>query len=385
MKVFVDLIKQRTSIIAIGALLLFQLVFGIVWLTSYSEVHQRTELATVGFLSENEALKELIDLENQIDFQVQYYDQLESAISDLQNNEIFLIIYLDEEFATNLRMNQMPSIKYYTNDATSLMVESIVTPIMLGVTASIDKMILLNSTGEMLTALDVPLEQAQEALSVLSSGMNSTVENINPIETHAEKMIPLMVVLSSFVGTMVMAMFMNQSVMALKTKPCCKWKLYISWLIVNLLSAIIVGLVSGFIILISNLNINDFNLLNLWLFQSVGLFSFMLLTALFLIMFNQLGMAVNIFLLSAQLVTSGTLIPQLFLTDFYQELSNWLPATYMASGLYKILFTDLSVTSEIGSLLLAIGISLVAILITLFFKLKLEAIKSKKEKRAVAV
>ncbi|MEC2074303.1 ABC transporter permease [Alkalihalophilus marmarensis] len=385
MKVFKDLIMQKTTLVAIGALLLFQLVFGIVWLTSYSEVHQRTNLATIGVISERVEVKELLNLESQIDFNINYYEQLDSALADLQSNDIFMIIHFDDEFATNLATEKVSTIRYYINDANSLMVESIVTPVMISVTAAVDKFNLLNSTANILGSLNMPQEQTEETLQVLASGIGSTVETLNPIETHAEKMIPLMVVLSSFVGSMVMAMFMNQSVTSLSTKPCCKWKLYVSWLIVNLLSAIVIGLISGFIILLSNLSFNDFSFLNFWLFQSISLLSFMLLTALFLILFNQLGMAINIFLLSTQLVTSGILVPQLFLTDFYQGLSNWLPATYMASGIYKILFTDMKVTGEITNLLISIALSLVAILIVIFAQVKLKEVKNNKVKSTAGI
>ncbi|WEG18277.1 ABC transporter permease [Alkalihalophilus pseudofirmus] len=385
MKVFKDLIMQKTTLVAIGALLLFQLVFGIVWLTSYSEVHQRTNLATIGVISERVEVKELLNLESQIDFNINYYEQLDSALADLQSNDIFLIIHFDDEFATNLATEQVSTLRYYINDANSLMVEGIVTPVMISVTAAVDKLNLLNSTANILGSLNMPQEQTEETLQVLASGIGSTVETLNPIETHAEKMIPLMVVLSSFVGSMVMAMFMNQSVISLRTKPCCKWKLYVSWLIVNLLSAIVIGLISGFIILLSNLSFNDFSFLNFWLFQSISLLSFMLITALFLILFNQLGMAINIFLLSTQLVTSGILVPQLFLTDFYQGLSNWLPATYMASGIYKILFTDMKVTGEITNLVISIALSLVAIFIVILIQSKLKEVKKNKVKSTVGI
>ncbi|GIQ65925.1 hypothetical protein PACILC2_44930 [Paenibacillus cisolokensis] len=76
----------------------------------------------------------------------------------------------------------------------------------------------------------------------------------------------------------------------------------------------------------------------LWGFLSLILMSFMFFAQLFLLLFGFAGMLFNITALSAQLVSSGAMVPRELLSGFYRHLGDWLPATYAVEGSMNLLF-----------------------------------------------
>ncbi|MFB7156364.1 hypothetical protein [Lysinibacillus sp. NPDC056232] len=81
-------------------------------------------------------------------------------------------------------------------------------------------------------------------------------------------------------------------------------------------------------------------------------------------------MIFNICALSMQLVTSGVLVPQAMLSDFYYKLASLLPASYGADGYYTIIFggsTD-NLMSNCSSLGMIIAVTLAISAIVVAFK-----------------
>ncbi|WP_088104082.1 YhgE/Pip domain-containing protein [Halalkalibacter urbisdiaboli] len=385
MKIIFELIKQKTSLMALGSLLIFQLVFGIVWLTSYSQVQDKMIDLPVGVVIENEQLESVIDFESQVDLNIQRFEHLDLAAAALQDKQIYLLIHLTDEFAQSvMNPQESPVINYYVNDANPLIVSSVTNRIEATFTSTVNDLVKVSNANYVVEQLNVQDENKGNIVNVITKGVNSSEARLNEINTFSEQMIPLMMILAAFTGSMVMAMFMNQSVTNLKTRNCCKWRLYLSWLLINVVCSLFIGLVSSLLVLISELSINDFSFFSFWMFQTITLLTFMLLTSFFVVLFGQLGMAFNIFLLSAQLVTSGTLVPQLFLTNFYEGLSEFLPATYVAEGIYRILFTDLGVVNEVQSLVTISGIAIFFIALTISCKAQFEKLKEKKLSKGVA-
>jgi uncharacterized phage infection (PIP) family protein YhgE len=76
----------------------------------------------------------------------------------------------------------------------------------------------------------------------------------------------------------------------------------------------------------------------MWGFQALFLLTFMFVTQMFLILFGMAGMLFNIILLSAQLVSSGAMVPRELLSDFYLSLGKIFPATYAVEGSMNVLF-----------------------------------------------
>jgi uncharacterized phage infection (PIP) family protein YhgE len=81
---------------------------------------------------------------------------------------------------------------------------------------------------------------------------------------------------------------------------------------------------------------------------------------LFLILFSMAGMLFNIIMLSAQLVSSGAMVPRELLSDFYVTLGQVFPATYAVEGMMNLLFGG---PSLLASILGLVGVMAAAILL----------------------
>ena len=68
------------------------------------------------------------------------------------------------------------------------------------------------------------------------------------------------------------------------------------------------------------------------------LFTFLGVTQMSLMIFGKVGVYFNILLLATQLVTSGAIIPRALLSNTYQYVSTYLPATYAADGYFNLIF-----------------------------------------------
>jgi uncharacterized phage infection (PIP) family protein YhgE len=93
----------------------------------------------------------------------------------------------------------------------------------------------------------------------------------------------------------------------------------------------------------------------------------MFFAQIFLLLFGNAGMLFNIVVLSAQLVSSGAMVPRELLSDFYHGLSLYLPATYAVQGNMNLLFGGPSVAGPSWGLLMimlasvAVGVVITAL------------------------
>ncbi|MOA28559.1 hypothetical protein D3C78_1495110 [compost metagenome] len=87
--------------------------------------------------------------------------------------------------------------------------------------------------------------------------------------------------------------------------------------------------------------------------------TFMFTAQMFLYVFGMAGMLFNIIMLSAQLVSSGAIVPRELLSDFYIKLGEMLPATYAVEGTMNILFGGPSISSDALALLVIAAAALV--------------------------
>lgn len=182
----------------------------------------------------------------------------------------------------------------------------------------------------------VPAAQAQGMAQNLSERVKADVQNIHPVTSFANQMVPMMMVLASYVGAMIMGMNVQQSAAALQGQ-IGKWRLLTARGIINVVSAMVIVLVgSSLVTWLGGEPAEGF--MALWLFQSLFVMTFMFVAQVFLLWFGPAGMLFNIILLSVQLVTSGAMVPRELLSDFYYALSMYLPATYAVEGSMNLLF-----------------------------------------------
>src|SRR5690606_19839559 len=130
-----------------------------------------------------------------------------------------------------------------------------------------------------------------------------------------------------------------------------RWQRFGARVVINLVSSVIIALVGTSLVMALG-GQSDNGFLAVWGFQALFLLTFMFVSQLFLILFGMGGMLFNIMLLSAQLVSSGAMLPRELLSDFYNSLSWFLPATYAVEGSMNLLFGGPGASHAVFGLLL---------------------------------
>ncbi|MGG4043145.1 hypothetical protein [Bacillus smithii] len=89
---------------------------------------------------------------------------------------------------------------------------------------------------------------------------------------------------------------------------------------------------------------------------------------MFVVLFRFAGMVLNILSLSLQLVTFGVIVPKEMLSNFYQTIGSFLPASYVANGYYTLTFGGESLSTDMMPLLLVSAITLFVSVVKVLFQ-----------------
>jgi len=193
-----------------------------------------------------------------------------------------------------------------------------------------------------------------------------TITKTNNVEGFSASMIPLLVVLASFVGAMIMSMQLH--FVSVYLRPHFnKWSVFLSRLFINLIVSITLSLMTLILIKIFNIELQQ-GIFTAWWFQSLLFFTFLSITQMFVAVFGNVGMVLNIITMATQLVSSGAMVPRELLSDFYLKIGSLLPATYGADGYFSLVFGGGNLIKDAFSLLLITGILLLVTAVSTLFK-----------------
>ncbi len=370
MKTMRQFFKHTETYIGLAVAFAFLLIFFSVWMTAYDGVSERTDDLKIGFINEDEYFN-TDEIVKQIPFQMKTYESVETAKKEMNERKLDMVMQIPENFTGNLQKGETNSINYFINEANPTMSKQIMDGAAKNITGKINEnvyqykqqIIQSNLSEQMKTTL--PSEELAKNVSANISQVIQSL-NIHPVQPSIEKvneakgfavtMVPMMVVLASYVGSMIMSM--NINIVAAKLKSnYSKWSIFMTRLIINLGASILLALITLLFLEIFNMNLK-LSIFEFLLFQVLVFFSFLSLTQMFVIVFGQGGMLFNILLLSLQLVTSGVIVPRAMLSSFYQGLGEYLPATYAAEGYYNIIFGGTGMGNVLVILLLITAVTL---------------------------
>ncbi|UUZ83422.1 SNG1 family protein [Paenibacillus sp. P26] len=175
-------------------------------------------------------------------------------------------------------------------------------------TVAVNKEAATVGTQAVLVQANFPASQAQGTAQGLVDKVGTNLVSLNPVQGMNNQMVPMMMVLSSFVGAMIMGMNLQQSTMGIGPSVS-RWSKFGARVLINVTSAFVIALVgSAMTVLLGAQTAGGF--IALWLFQSLFLMTFMFFSQMFLIVFGMAGMLFNIIMLSVQLVSSGAMVPR---------------------------------------------------------------------------
>lgn len=375
MKGLKALFHIRETYIGIAATIAFQLIFFTFWMTAYDGINDRADNLTIGFISEDTDIgQEVINgLQQSLPFTTQDFTSIDQAEKALDQRQITMIIHMPADFTAQLQAGKEANIIYSINQANASLAKSMMEGVAKQVTEEVNHTLYPVQQGEVIKAFSqqfsqLPLEQnialkvqdsvAATIMGVKDQTVTSTIIKTNDAKGFAANFVPLMVIISSFVGAMVMIM-QHQQAAEIVQHTVSKWSLFFARQLVNIAVAFILPLLTIGLMQLFSISSGE-SFFTIYLFQAFMFWAFLCLAQVFVIIFGNLGMIFNICALSLQLVTSGVLVPNVMLSDFYHRLASFLPATYGADGYYTIIFggSSESLTNNSSSLGIIIAVTL---------------------------
>lgn len=374
MQLLKSFFKQRETLLGIAAAVAFQLIFVIVWLTGYDGVYERTDQFTVGLINEDPIIGEEITgkLKDNYLFQIKEFEDLSSAKQELDERNISMVIHFPSKMAERLQANENVQIDYYINQSvptlTKQMMETAVDKLNQEINIQVGERIdaqLLSTIPQMIAAESANEEIVEQVAGQTVSIMQEYIQKFpvkeNLIKTNDKDgfvytMVPLLIVLASYIGAMLISQHLQLSEVKLK-REYSRTALFIGRQIINILVAISISLLTVCLMYLFNIEI-DYNFFALWGLQAVLMFSFLALSQVFVMLFGHIGMIFNIALTAIQLVSSGAIVPRELLSSFYQGISKVLPATYGVNSYFSLIYGGGNLVSDMKSLSMIIGILL---------------------------
>ncbi|OBZ08658.1 MULTISPECIES: YhgE/Pip domain-containing protein [Bacillales] len=363
---FQAFMKRPTTWVGIITALMFQVIFSVIWMTGYNGVTDRVDQLRIAVVNEDQQMGQQISsgLIQNLPFDMRKVDSVDEAKKQLDERELQMVVVVPADFSQKAAAaDGTASIQYYINESNPALIKSIMSGAAAQITAEVNRQAVTGGIQAVLGNMSMPAEQAAAAAQGLSQRVTSDIQSTNAVKGMNNQMVPMMMVLASYVGAMIMGMNFEQSSMA-TSATVSRWRRFGTRSIINVVAAVLVSLV-GSTMLASFGGQMDQGFLHIWLFQLLFLLTFIFVSQMFLYLFGMAGMLFNIILLSAQLVTSGAIVPRELLSDFYIKLGDALPATYAVDGTMNILFGGPAATPDALKLVIiavvAFAISVLAV------------------------
>jgi len=399
MKGLQALFKIRETYIGIAVTVAFQLIFFSVWMTAYDGVNDRADHLKIGLISEDTEIGQQVanEIQATLPFTIEKFTSLNEAEQKLNEREIQMILHIPNDFTSQLQAGQEAEIIYSINQANASITKNMMEGVAKQLTEEVNHNIYPKQQGKTVEVFSqkfsqLPMEPntaqqinetvATTIMSVKDRAIDSTIVKTNNVDEFAANFVPLMIIISSFVGAMVMIM-QHQQAAHLVQDTISKWQLFLARQIINVGVAFTLPLLTIGLMHLFNIS-REQSFFSIYLFQALMFWAFLCLAQSFVIMFGNLGMIFNICALSIQLVTSGVLVPQAMLSDFYNKLASLLPATYGADGYYTIIFGGSADNLISNSSSLGIIIAVTLAISTMVVALKREKVKSESKQIVTA-
>ncbi len=360
--IFAAFMKLPTTKVGIATAILFQLIFTIVWMTGYHGMTDRLDQLKVAVVNEDTVYGEqlITNLQSSLPVGVQTGMTLAEAQQQLQQRDVQMIIEIPADFSSTVQSQTPAQLHYFINESNPIMIKNMMTSIADKVTATVNRAA-VESGLKGVFAGQLADDQAQTAATMMSQRVVSDIQSVNPVQGMNNQMVPMMMILASYVGAMIMGQNFQISSKALASR-FGRWSRMSVRLLVTAGASIVVSLVGTSLVALFGGQLGH-GFMALWGFQALFLLTFMLVAQMFLFVFDMAGMLFNILILSVQLVSSGAMMPRELLPDFYQWIGSAFPATYAVQGLMNLLFGGTGVGKDCLALILIMVFALIVIAI----------------------
>ncbi|MDT8974723.1 ABC transporter permease [Paenibacillus sp. chi10] len=350
---FLHLLQSPSVIIGLITALTFQVLFSLIWLTGYDHLTDNVNRLAIAVVNEDQVVgKQAVQsIMGKLPFHMKEESSLNQAMTQLEERKVQMVMHIPGNFSKQLTdLTQKAIITYAVNESNPSMVKSVMQSVSSQITTSINEHAVRTGMTQVLEQVHVPQLQASSLSESVSARVVAEMNNVHPISNFSWTMVPMMLLLASFVGCMQFTMEMNKAAKAIKQK-CGQWTLLTTRSLLNIVASLIITTVgTGMVALMGVHSEQGFGMM--WLFQLAYVIAFLFVAQLSFYIFSDAGAWVNIALLSIQLITSGALLPRELLPSFYQKISEFSPGTYAVTGIMNLVNGGPAISDSIHALLL---------------------------------
>ena len=172
----------------------FQLIFFTIWMTAYNGVNDRLENLKVAIVNHDKGDGASIaaKLKETLPFNVAEQTSLEITKNQMNMRNWDMIITIPENFTQQLQQNGATNIEFYINQSATTLTKN-----------------LMESTAKQVTT-DLNHQVFQQMGTHLNDqAVTGKIIKTNEVPGFTSSMIPLMVILASYVGSMLMSLQLN--------------------------------------------------------------------------------------------------------------------------------------------------------------------------------
>ncbi|GIQ71424.1 DUF3533 domain-containing protein [Xylanibacillus composti] len=353
-------LRKPATIAGIVTALMFQVIFSVIWMTAYQDVNDNADKLHITVVNEDLQFGSAIIgvLSESLPFQIREQNDLAEAKERLHDRDTHMVLHIPASLSEDIQSQEgTGTLFFHVNESNPAMIGSLMSGVADKIVAAVNKQTVAHAVTGVLTNMQMSEQQAAIVGEGLSERVTGQLDRMHPVTNMASQMVPMMMVLASYVGSMIMGMNFEQSSMMIGPERS-KWRKFAARSLLNIVAAILVSLLgTTLVILLGGQHVEGF--LTLWLFQALFVATFMFTAQFFLLLFGIPGMLFNIILLSLQLVSSGAMVPRELLNDFYHGLSVFMPATYAVEGMMNILFGGPGISEAVTKLFIMLGATIV--------------------------
>ncbi|HDX9589062.1 TPA: ABC transporter permease [Bacillus pseudomycoides] len=347
--------KIPGTYVGIVVALAFQLIFFCVWLTAYDGVYERANEMRIAIVNQDANMGSKIaqGLQNNLPFQVKNEKSMEKAKEEMDKHVYDMIIEIPASFSKDISEKRKADLNFHINQASAMMAKQMMEGAAKQVRDNVNKEVSSykqQAAAGKLQAMEPGSAEAIKGLTEDSVGF--AIHKVNDAKGFSINMVPLMIVLASFVGAMIMSMELYKASQLVERGLGN----FFSRQLINMVVAVVLATITVILMKFFHIQMQE-SIFTVWLFQTIVFFAFLSLTQMFLNLFGNAGMLFNILSLSLQLVSAGVMVPHVMLSHTYQTIGTLLPATYAADGYYTIIFGGESLTKNIMYLCMIIVVT----------------------------
>jgi len=237
--------KRPTTIVGIVTAVMFQIIFAVVWMTAYDGVTaaDRLKQLEVGIVASDPAGRELAGkLAKELPVSARFLESGAEAEKLLNERKIQMVMTIPRNLRDALMDPQRTAvIRYSINESNPALTASLMSSIAAQTTAAANNVAVAQGLKAAFVQGKLPTVEAAPP----SKRIVSEFANKNVVQGMNNQMAPMMLLLASYVGTMIMSMNIAQSSVALAVAGTGRWQLFAARNALNAAAAILVSLIGS--------------------------------------------------------------------------------------------------------------------------------------------